>query len=135
MSSQSIHELFEETYNEATPEEKYNIDLWESLHKVIYELEQLTIDHNIPAEQVRRDLQIRKSTMKRFLSYGLIPRYNFLCKLANYFGSKLHVSLYGDYTVTLDTKYHDQIKKLAKERNLRPHKYLEALLEESLKNK
>ena len=110
-----IIDFFEKTYLEA--DNKKELDYWNPLAAFTSELIEQLIDKKIEKKVIAKDLKISMREITKWQSLEVIPQYDQMAKVAAYFDHRLHLSLYGGYTVTLPTKHHDDITQIAQKLN------------------
>lgn len=124
---QSISKLFEEDYLSA--DNKRELDYWAPLANIACEFIELLQSNKTSIEEVSKELNVPVESLQRFDSLEEIPEYDLVEKLCNYFNQRLSVSLYGAYTATLSSVYHEKFDALAKSKNRDTKTLLEEILE------
>lgn len=91
------------------------------------------LDQNLSQEDLAKKMKTTQSVISRFENMGRKPSFEFMQRLAEALGGKLHLTIHGDYTLTASKEHREQLDLLSEQKNRSPKEILEEFLEQGFK--
>jgi transcriptional regulator with XRE-family HTH domain len=127
----SIIDMLEEQYLKAN--NKKDIDYWAPLSQIILESIIIRDSKNMSQADLAKEMDTRQSVISRFENMGRTPNYDFIARLALALGHTPGMTLFGDFMAVVPFDKQSLIKKMAENENVSTVKYVQDLLEKSIK--
>jgi len=133
LKEESFFDLLDNQYKEV--DNKDQIDYWVPLSNLILESMEIRDSKNISQADLALKMKTKQSVISRFENMGRTPNYDFIARLSIALDHKPGMTLYGDYMAIIPIEHQEYIKKLADSENMEISKYVQKLLDDSIRVK
>ena len=130
MKTRPICEIFSNDANTTTQYKQWSDEV-DALSSFLFDYEFLKAKNDLDQKEIAKRVGMTQRAVSRFTSMEDYPTYDVLRTLSKAVGGSLKVTPLGEFTTTLDFKYHDTAKKLADEQGITVGQLLANILNQS----
>lgn len=133
MKTKPVSDLLDQIYLESN--NKQELDHYKMLSMLVMESMEARYKNGMTQGDLAKAMTTLQSVISRFENMGREPTIKFLNKMAKALNHSLGITLYGEFTATVEPNLHDRLRHTLNNENKVIKSYLTKLLNESVMDK